>query len=147
MRQKGSGKARQGNIRSSSRKGGQKAHGPKGPRDYSFKLNRKVVRLGLRMALSVKAKHGQGVDDGSTYDDVMDPGDPCYDLQEQDDNYILVSGDADGWCKLWDVRMVCEYLQIDTSNILFICGGAFVDLDKVIQRRLGNHVLGFGAQE
>ena len=28
-----------------------------------------------------------------------------------------------------------------------ICGGAFVDLDKVIQRRLGNHVLGFGAQE
>ena len=43
----------------------------------------------------VKAKHGQGVDDGSTYDDVMDPGDPCYDLQEQDDNYILVSGDAD----------------------------------------------------
>ena len=59
LRQKGSGKARQGNIRSSSRKGGQKAHGPKGPRDYSFKLNRKVVRLGLRMALSVKAKHGQ----------------------------------------------------------------------------------------
>ena len=40
-----------------------------------------------------------------------------------------------------------EYIRVDTRNILFICGGAFVDLDKVIQRRLGNHVLGFGAQE
>ena len=40
-----------------------------------------------------------------------------------------------------------EYIRVNTQNILFICGGAFVDLDKVIQRRLGNHVLGFGAQE
>ena len=40
-----------------------------------------------------------------------------------------------------------EYIRVDTRNILFVCGGAFVDLDKVIQRRLGNHVLGFGAQE
>ena len=36
-----------------------------------------------------------------------------------------------------------EYLQVDTSNILFICGGAFVGLDKVIQRRCGKQVLGF----
>jgi ATP-dependent Clp protease ATP-binding subunit ClpX len=36
-----------------------------------------------------------------------------------------------------------EYLQIDTSNILFICGGAFVGLDKIIQRRVGRQVLGF----
>ena len=40
-----------------------------------------------------------------------------------------------------------EYIRVDTRNILFICGGAFVDLDKIIQRRLGNHVLGFGAME
>ncbi len=40
-----------------------------------------------------------------------------------------------------------EYIRVDTRNILVICGGAFVDLDKVIQRRLGNHILGFGAQE
>jgi len=40
-----------------------------------------------------------------------------------------------------------EYIRVDTQNILFICGGAFVDLDKIIQRRLGNHVLGFGAME
>ena len=39
-----------------------------------------------------------------------------------------------------------EYIRVNTRNILFICGGAFVDLDKVIQRRLGNHVLGVGAQ-
>jgi ATP-dependent Clp protease ATP-binding subunit ClpX len=36
-----------------------------------------------------------------------------------------------------------EYLRVDTSNILFICGGAFVGLDKIIKRRIGNQVLGF----
>ncbi|SVA94934.1 uncharacterized protein METZ01_LOCUS147788, partial [marine metagenome] len=40
-----------------------------------------------------------------------------------------------------------EYIRVDTRNILFVCGGAFVDLDKIIQRRLGNHMLGFGAME
>jgi ATP-dependent Clp protease ATP-binding subunit ClpX len=38
-----------------------------------------------------------------------------------------------------------EFLTIDTTNILFICGGAFADLDKVIERRVGNHGVGFGA--
>lgn len=38
-----------------------------------------------------------------------------------------------------------EYIRVDTTNILFICGGAFVGLDKVVQRRLGNRVMGFGA--
>ncbi len=38
-----------------------------------------------------------------------------------------------------------EFLQIDTSNILFICGGAFVGLDQVIQRRTGVKGIGFGA--
>jgi ATP-dependent Clp protease ATP-binding subunit ClpX len=37
-----------------------------------------------------------------------------------------------------------EFLQIDTTNILFICGGAFVGLDKVIEARLGQQQLGFG---
>ncbi len=36
-----------------------------------------------------------------------------------------------------------ELIRIDTSNILFICGGAFVGLDKIIQRRCGKQVLGF----
>ncbi|NLE47540.1 MAG: ATP-dependent Clp protease ATP-binding subunit ClpX [Sandaracinaceae bacterium] len=39
-----------------------------------------------------------------------------------------------------------EFLQIDTTNILFICGGAFVGLDQIIQRRTGQHTLGFGAE-
>lgn len=39
-----------------------------------------------------------------------------------------------------------EYLQINTTNILFICGGAFVGLDKMIQRRFGVKVLGYGAE-
>jgi ATP-dependent Clp protease ATP-binding subunit ClpX len=38
-----------------------------------------------------------------------------------------------------------EYIKVDTHNILFICGGAFVGLDRIIQRRLGSRALGFGA--
>ncbi len=38
-----------------------------------------------------------------------------------------------------------EFLQIDTTNILFICGGAFVGLDEVIGRRVNEKQLGFGA--
>jgi ATP-dependent Clp protease ATP-binding subunit ClpX len=39
-----------------------------------------------------------------------------------------------------------KYLQIDTTNILFICGGAFVGLDKIIQERIGQKSVGFGAK-
>jgi len=39
-----------------------------------------------------------------------------------------------------------EFLQVDTSNILFICGGAFGGLEQVIERRLGGRSLGFGAE-
>ena len=39
-----------------------------------------------------------------------------------------------------------EFLQIDTTNILFICGGAFVGLEDVISRRLNEKRLGFGAE-
>jgi ATP-dependent Clp protease ATP-binding subunit ClpX len=38
-----------------------------------------------------------------------------------------------------------EYIQINTSNILFICGGAFVGLDALVQRRMGSRSLGFTA--
>jgi len=38
-----------------------------------------------------------------------------------------------------------EMLRIDTTNILFICGGAFVGLDKIIESRVLNHPMGFGA--
>jgi ATP-dependent Clp protease ATP-binding subunit ClpX len=39
-----------------------------------------------------------------------------------------------------------DFLQIDTSNILFICGGAFVGLEQIIERRIGQKSLGFGAE-
>ncbi|KAB2842110.1 ATP-dependent Clp protease ATP-binding subunit ClpX [bacterium] len=39
-----------------------------------------------------------------------------------------------------------EYIQIDTSNILFICGGAFVGLEDIIERRIGEKKLGFGSE-
>ena len=38
-----------------------------------------------------------------------------------------------------------ECLSIDTSNILFVCGGAFADLSKIIERRIGRNSVGFGA--
>jgi len=38
-----------------------------------------------------------------------------------------------------------EYIQVDTTNILFICGGAFVGLDKIIEKRTRNTSMGFGA--
>lgn len=39
-----------------------------------------------------------------------------------------------------------EFIQIDTSNILFICGGAFDGLDKIIQKRIGEKSMGFNAE-
>jgi ATP-dependent Clp protease ATP-binding subunit ClpX len=38
-----------------------------------------------------------------------------------------------------------EFLSIDTTNILFVCGGSFANLDTVIEKRIGNHGIGFGA--
>jgi ATP-dependent Clp protease ATP-binding subunit ClpX len=38
-----------------------------------------------------------------------------------------------------------EFIQIDTTNILFLCGGAFVGLEKIIEQRVGGKALGFGA--
>ena len=39
-----------------------------------------------------------------------------------------------------------ECVQVDTSNILFICGGAFVNLDQIIKRRIGDRAIGFGSK-
>jgi len=39
-----------------------------------------------------------------------------------------------------------QYIPVDTSNILFICGGTFVGVDNIIRKRLGNQTLGFGQQ-
>jgi ATP-dependent Clp protease ATP-binding subunit ClpX len=39
-----------------------------------------------------------------------------------------------------------QYIQMDTSNILFICGGTFVGLDEIIGKRLGKRSIGFGQE-
>ncbi len=39
-----------------------------------------------------------------------------------------------------------EFLKVDTTNILFICGGAFSGLEKVVNKRIGSKVMGFGAE-
>ena len=36
-----------------------------------------------------------------------------------------------------------EYIKVNTTNILFICGGAFVGLDNIVEKRLGQEVLDF----
>jgi ATP-dependent Clp protease ATP-binding subunit ClpX len=38
-----------------------------------------------------------------------------------------------------------EFIQIDTTNILFLCGGAFIGLEKIIEQRVGGKTIGFGA--
>jgi ATP-dependent Clp protease ATP-binding subunit ClpX len=38
-----------------------------------------------------------------------------------------------------------EYIQVNTEKILFICGGAFIGLDKIVQKRIGQKVMGFGS--
>src|SRR6478735_11169777 len=38
-----------------------------------------------------------------------------------------------------------DYIQVNTEKILFVCGGAFIGLDKIIQKRIGNKTLGFGS--
>ncbi|MDR1090580.1 MAG: 50S ribosomal protein L4 [Prevotella sp.] len=58
VRQKGGGGARRGDIKSPVLVGGARAFGPK-PRDYSFKLNKKVKQLARKSALSTKAKENQ----------------------------------------------------------------------------------------
>jgi ATP-dependent Clp protease ATP-binding subunit ClpX len=40
-----------------------------------------------------------------------------------------------------------HYIQIDTSNILFVCGGTFVGLDQIISKRMGRKMIGFGVSE
>src|SRR5437016_4145571 len=39
-----------------------------------------------------------------------------------------------------------EFIQVDTSNVLFICGGAFVGLEKIVETRVGRSGMGFGAE-
>ena len=39
-----------------------------------------------------------------------------------------------------------DFVKVDTSNILFLCGGTFTGLEKIIQRRLGSKMMGFGAK-
>jgi ATP-dependent Clp protease ATP-binding subunit ClpX len=40
-----------------------------------------------------------------------------------------------------------KYLEVQTRNILFVCGGAFEGLDKIVERRIGKNILGFGRDE
>jgi ATP-dependent Clp protease ATP-binding subunit ClpX len=40
-----------------------------------------------------------------------------------------------------------QYIQMDTANILFICGGTFVGLEDIVAKRLGKRAIGFGRQE
>jgi len=39
-----------------------------------------------------------------------------------------------------------EFIQVDTTNVLFLCGGAFVGLDKIVETRVGKSGMGFGAE-
>lgn len=40
-----------------------------------------------------------------------------------------------------------DYIQLDTANVLFICGGAFVDLDQIVEQRIGNRMVGYNSEK
>ena len=44
-------------------------------------------------------------------------------------------------------NILLKFLSIDTTNILFICGGAFAGLDRIVERRVGKNSIGFGAED
>ena len=64
------------------------------------------------------------------------------DLLGYDNNFTIY--DSDDQKTL--MKDVCKLLQIDTTNILFICGGAFDGLEKIIENRLGAGSIGFNAE-
>ena len=57
-----------------------------------------------------------------------------------------IKADADHTMDLLRKHPQQEFIQVDTTNILFICGGAFNDLENIISKRLGVNAMGFGAE-
>ena len=59
---------------------------------------------------------------------------------------VMAQGPLFGAAYVFSICNVQEMLQIDTTNILFICGGAFVGLENIIEQRVGKKTMGFGAE-
>src|SRR5438105_3537861 len=65
------------------------------------------------------------------------------DVELQKSNILLLGPTGSGKTLL--AQTLARFLHVDTTNILFICGGAFGGLEQIIERRLGGRNLGFGA--
>src|SRR5438876_1062726 len=66
------------------------------------------------------------------------------DVELQKSNILLLGPTGSGKTLL--AQTLARFLQVDTTNILFICGGAFVGLEDIIRKRTGRKRLGFGGQ-
>lgn len=140
-KQKGTGTARAGSIKSPIFRGGGRIFGPK-PRDYSFKLNTKVKRLARRSALSYKAKEGNIVvmeqpvfaePKTKAFMEVMDNIEMAYEkvliiLPENNANIYLSSRNVQG-TRVTTVDSLNTY-EIVNANKLVILEGA---VDKIEQ--------------
>jgi large subunit ribosomal protein L4 len=96
-RQKGTGRARHGSIRSPIWTGGGVAHGPK-PRDHSLRVNKKMKRLALRSALTDRAREGRiKILDAISFDEpsTKDALGVLESLQTQDETVLLVLAKPD----------------------------------------------------
>uniref|UniRef100_A0A7C9E3I4 Large ribosomal subunit protein uL4m n=1 Tax=Opuntia streptacantha TaxID=393608 RepID=A0A7C9E3I4_OPUST len=108
--QKGTGRARHGTLRGPQFRGGATMHGPK-PRSHAFKLNKKVRRLGLKIALSARAAEGKLL----VFDDMEVPSHKTKNIvnwanqMENSKKFLLVDGGPIG-----------DQLKLATQNLHYV---------------------------
>jgi large subunit ribosomal protein L4 len=143
-RQKGTGTARMGSIKSPLLRGGGRAFGPQ-PRDYSFKLNKKVKRLARKSALTYKAKDNNiMVIEDFTFDQ---PKTKNYvkmleDLKVADTKTLVVYNELDGNVHLASRNVQGAMIQRATklntyevlnANKLIICESAIKTIEEILK--------------
>lgn len=144
-RQKGTGTARAGSIKSPVMVGGGRAFGPE-PRDYGFKLNKKVKRLARRSALSIKAKN----DSVKVLEDLKmsapktkDFVDILKNLELNGKKTLFVMGEADANLVLSsrNIQKTKVVLAKDlntydimNANTLVLCEGALDSINEVLKK-------------
>uniref|UniRef100_A0A2P2JVQ9 Large ribosomal subunit protein uL4m n=3 Tax=Rhizophora mucronata TaxID=61149 RepID=A0A2P2JVQ9_RHIMU len=109
-RQKGTGRARHGTLRGPQFRGGATMHGPK-PRSHAFKLNKKVRRLGLKIALTARAAEGKLL----IFDDLEVPTHKTKNIV----NYVKQLEDSKKLL-LVDGRPIKEKLKLATQNLHYV---------------------------
>ncbi|KAI4295959.1 hypothetical protein L6164_035952 [Bauhinia variegata] len=110
-KQKGLGRARHGTLRGPQFRGGATKHGPK-PRSHAFKLNKKVRRLGLKIALSARAAEGKLL----VFEDLEVPTHKTKNIV----NYVVKQMEETKKLLLVDGGPINENLKLSTQNLHYV---------------------------